>query len=168
MEDVKNMTRGIIYTLIYIIVTIVIPYLGFTWVKNLNVLGVPIQLEQSQYDRIIFWILAFGLIISGCAFFSYSSPSQSIRRGVFSLIQIILNCFYIWSYRFSGALEVEFTIAGFGYLYINLHQMILVYLGVYFLTILLKIYDIVDFTINRFKIRDEREQKLLQKEVKVK
>ncbi len=165
MEDTKNMIRGIIFTIIYIITTIVIPYLGFTWVKNLSIQGMPIQLEQVQYENIIFWIFAFGLIVSGCAFFAYSSPSQSIRRGIFSLLQVILNCFYIWSYRFSGALEVEF-IFEFGSVYINLTQMILVYLGVYFLTILLKIYDVIDFTVNRYKIREEREQKLLQKEGK--
>ncbi|MFX1274944.1 MAG: hypothetical protein ACFFBP_03690 [Promethearchaeota archaeon] len=160
------MTRGIIFAIIYIITTIVVPYLGFTWIKNLTIQGFEIQIEQTQYETIIFWIFAFGLIISGCAFFSYSSPPQSIRRGVFSLIQIILNCFYIWSYRFSGALTVEFVIVDYGILYLDLQQMILVYLGVYFLTILLKVYDVVDFTINRFKIREEKEQKLLQKEVR--
>lgn len=165
MEDVKNVTRGIIYTIIYIIVTIVVPYFTFTIIKNLTISGVPITLEQVKYDRIIFWVFAFGLIISGCAFFAYSSPKNTIRRAVFSLIQIILNCLYVWSYRFSGAMDIEFIIVGFGDLIINLEQMILVYLGIYFLTILLRIYDVVDFSINRFKIREEKEQKILQKEV---
>ena len=133
MEDFKNMTRGILFTLIYIVVTIIIPYLTFTWVKNLTVAGMDFGLEQKQYENIVFWVIAFGLVISGCAFFSYSSPSQSIRRGVFSLIQVILNCFYIWSYKFSGALEIEFVITGYGNVYINLQQMILLYLGIYLL-----------------------------------
>ena len=167
MDDVKNMTRGIIFTLIYIVVTIVIPYLTFSWIKNISVFGLlELELTQEKYDSIIFWVFAFGLVISGCAFFAYSSPSQSIRRAVFSLIQIILNCFYIWSYKFSGATAVEFELVGLGNVVINLQQMITVYLGVYFLTILLKIYDVADFSINRFKIREEREEKRLMKEVK--
>jgi len=43
-----------------------------------------------------------------------------------------------------------------GFLSLNLQQMVLVYLGIYFLTIILKIYDVIDFTINREKIRNER------------
>lgn len=165
MDDFKNITRGIIFTIIYIVVTIVIPYFTFTFIKNLTIAGLPITLEQVTYNRIIFWVFAFGLIISGCAFFAYSSPKYTIRRAVFSLIQIILNCLYVWSYKFSGAMDIEFIIVDFGTLTINLEQMILVYLGIYFLSILLKVYDVVDFSVNRFKIREEKEQKLLQKEV---
>ena len=165
MDDVKNITRGIIYALIYIIVTIIVPYFTFTIIKNIKIAEVELTIEQVKYNQIIFWVFAFGLIISGCAFFAYSSPKNTIRRAVFSLIQIILNCFYVWSYKFSGAMDVEFIVVGLGDLIINLEQMILVYLGIYFLTILLRIYDVVDFSVNRFKIREEKEQKILQKEV---
>ena len=160
-RDAKNIIRGIGFTAIYIITTMIIPYFTFTWVKELSIFGiVDIEMTQSQYDKIIFWILAFGLIISGAAFFSYSSPPQSIRGGVFALIQVILNCFYIWSYKFSGATEIQFDIVNFGFFYLNLQQMIITYLGIYFLTILLKVYDIVDFAVNREKIREKRMEKL--------
>ena len=141
--------------------TIIIPYLTFSWVQNLSIFGViDIEMTQAQYERIIFWVIAFGLIVSGSAFFAYSSPPQSIRGGIFALIQVILNCFYIWSYRFSGATEIQFEITSFGSFYLNLQQMIIVYLGLYFLTILLKIYDIVDFVVNREKIREKRVEKI--------
>ena len=166
MDDIKNMTRGIIFAIIYIVVTIIIPYLTFTIVKNLSIAGLDLTIEQVKYDRILFYVFAFGFIISGCAFFAYSSPKNTIRRAFFSLLQIILNCLYIWSYKFSGAMEIEFVLVGYGNIYINLQQLILVYLGIYFLSILLRIYDLVDFSVNRFKIREEKEQKLLQKEVK--
>ena len=160
-RDAKNIIRGVGFTLIYILTTIVIPYYTFSWVKELSIFGlIDIEMTQSQYDKIIFWVLAFGLIISGCAFFSYSSPPQSIRGGVFALIQVILNCFYIWSYKFSGATEIQFDIVNFGFFYLNLQQMIVTYLGIYFLTILLKAYDIVDFVVNREKIRELRMEKI--------
>ena len=156
---VKNMVRGGIFAAIYIVTTIVIPFLTFSWVMSLEVEGVDLELYQDRYAQIIFYVLAFGLLISGTAFFAYSSPSQSIRRGVFSLIQIILNCFYLWSYKFSGALELELTLVDMGIVSINLSQMILTYMGIYFLVVILKTYDLVDFTVNRNKIKYERGKK---------
>ncbi|KKN32213.1 hypothetical protein LCGC14_0816060 [marine sediment metagenome] len=164
MSGTTNIIRGIIFTIIYIITTILVPFFIFRWVMNFQVAIPPdgeiaIEMTQESYDRIIFWIIAFGLLISGCAFFSYSSPKQSIRRGVFALIQVIVNCLYLWSYKFSGATEVRFNIdipAFSGFVMLNLEQMILIYLGIYFLTIVIKSYDIIDFIINRKKIRENR------------
>lgn len=160
MGWVPNLLKGIIYMGVYITTTMVVPFLTFTWVKEIQVLGVAIVLEQVQYERIIFWISAFGLLISACAFFNYSSPKQSIRKASFALIQILLNCLYIWSYKFSGATEVKFEIVfevtGIGFIAIDVQRMVLLYMGVYFLTILLKGYDLIDFIINRDKIRQKR------------
>ena len=151
MGTVKNMFKGILFTGIYLTITMIIPYLTFTWVKELSILGVPIVMSQLEYERILFWISAFGLMISGCAFFNYSSPKGSIRKAIFALIQILLNCLYIWSYKFSGATEISFEIFTIGNLSVDLSQMILLYMGIYFLTIILKVYDLVDFTLNRKK-----------------
>jgi len=159
MGTVRNMFKGILFTGIYLTTTMIIPYLTFTWVKDLTILGVPIVMSQLEYETILFWISAFGLMISGCAFFKYSSPKQSVRKGIFALIQIILNCLYIWSYKFSGATEVNFTIFTIGNLSIDFSQMVVLYMGIYFLTIILKVYDLVDFTLNREKIREKRYSK---------
>ena len=156
MGAVKNMVRGFIYSAIYVVTTIVIPLATFSWIRSMVVQGFPLDFEQQDYESIIFWLTAFGLIISGCAFFKYSSPKQSIRKGVFALIQVLVNCLYLWSYKFSGATEINFVILNFGFFSLNLQQMILVYMGIYFLTIVLKAYDIIDFTINREKIREDR------------
>ncbi|MEE9377578.1 MAG: hypothetical protein V3V33_06035 [Candidatus Lokiarchaeia archaeon] len=156
MGAVKNMVKGFIFAAIYVVTTIVIPMVLFSWVRTMVVQGLPLDFEQQDYVRVIFWLTAFGLIISGCAFFTYSSPKQSIRRGVFALIQVLVNCLYLWSYKFSGASNVTFIIADFGYFTLNISQMILVYMGVYFLTLVLKVYDIIDFSINREKIREDR------------
>ena len=149
----KNMIRGIIFASIYLTITLIIPYMTFSWIRTLKVEGVEIDIYQDRYNMIIYWVTAFGLIISGTAFFAYSSPAQSIRRGAFSLIQIILNCFYLWSYKFSGALEIEFELIDLGIMTINLSQMILLYMGIYFLTVIIKTYDLIDFIINRDKIK---------------
>lgn len=153
---IKNMVRGAIFAGIYIVITIIIPYLTFSWLMNLEIEDIELDLYKDQYAQILFYILAFGLLISATAFFAYSSPSQSIRRGVFSLIQIILNCFYLWSYKFSGALEIELNIVDLGIVEINLQQMILTYMGIYFLTVILKAYDLIDFIVNRDKIKFKR------------
>ena len=155
---IKNMIRGAKFAAIYILITIIIPFFTFSWVMNLEVEGIDLELYEEQYAQILFYVLAFGLLISATAFFAYSSPSQSIRRGVFSLIQIILNCFYLWSYKFSGALEIQITIVKLGMIEVNLQQLILTYMGIYFLTVILKSYDLVDFIINRDKIKFERGQ----------
>jgi hypothetical protein len=155
-----NILKGIIYMGVYLTTTMIIPFLTFTWINEIQVLGVSIVLEQLEYERIIFWISAFGLLISACAFFNYSSPKQSIRKGTFALIQILLNCLYIWSYKFSGATEVKFEIVfeitNVGFIAIDVQNMVMLYMGIYFLTILLKGYDLIDFVINREKIRQKR------------
>jgi len=152
----KNMVRGTIFAGIYVLITIVIPYMTFSWISQLTVQEMNLTMEKEKITNIYFWILAFGFLISGTAFFAYSSPSQSIRRGVFCLIQIFLNCLYIWSYKFSGATEIEFILVDLGTMSIDLSQMIMVILGIYFLTIILKTYDLVDFIVNRNKIREKR------------
>ncbi|MHA2005675.1 MAG: hypothetical protein ACXABO_02545 [Promethearchaeota archaeon] len=159
MGAVGNMVRGFIFSAIYVVTTIVVPLVTFTLLFNLVVQGLPLDFEQQDYQNIVFWVIAFGLIISGCAFFTFSSPKQSIRRGVFALIQVLVNCLYLWSYKFSGATEITFNIIGFGSMSLDVQQMILMYMGLYFLTIILKIYDIIDFTINREKIRENRMKK---------
>ena len=156
MGAVRNIVRGSIYSAIYAVITIVIPLVTFSWIWSMVVQGFPLDFEQQDYQNVLFWVTAFGLVITGCAFFTYSSPKQSIRRAIFALIQILVTCLYIWSYKFSGALNLEFVIANYVYFSLNLSQMILVYMGIYFLTIVLKVYDIIDFTINREQIRENR------------
>jgi len=158
-----NITKGVIFMSVYIVTTMVIPYFTFTFIKNMQLLGVDIVLEQQNYEKIIYWVSAFGLLISSTAFFNYSSPKQSIRKGTFALIQIILNCLYIWSYKFSGATEVRFEIVievvNIGYISVNVENMVMLYMGIYFLTIILKGYDFFDFLLNRKTIREKRYNK---------
>jgi len=154
MGAVKNMVKGFIFTGIYVLFTVVIPLVFFTLIFSIE--GLPLEWEQQDKNNITFWIVAFGLLVSGLAFFKYSSPKQSIRKAVFALVQVIVNCLYIWSYRFSGAAEITFVISDFGFFSLDVSQMLLIYMGIYFLTIILRVYDVIDFTINREKIRENR------------
>lgn len=154
MGAVKNMVKGFIFTGIYVLFTVVIPLIFFTLIFSIE--GLPLEWEQQDKNRITFWLVAFGLLVSGLAFFKYSSPKQSIRKAIFALVQVIVNCLYIWSYRFSGAAEITFVILDFGFFSLDLSQMLLIYMGIYFLTIILRVYDVIDFTINREKIRENR------------
>jgi hypothetical protein len=156
MGAVKNMVRGFIYSAIYAVFTIFIPLFTFSWLFQLTVQGFPLEFEQQEYQNILYWVTAFGLIICGCAFFSHSSPKQSIRKAVFALIQVIVNCLYIWSYKFSGATDIQFTIVGYGFFFLDFQQMVLIYMGIYFLTIVIRVYDVIDFAINRERIRENR------------
>ncbi|MFW9782463.1 MAG: hypothetical protein ACFFFB_09295 [Candidatus Heimdallarchaeota archaeon] len=154
MGAFKNMLRGFLFTSVFVVVTIIIPLILFSVVYDIA--GFYLEWDAQAYNEIIFWLIAFGLIISGIAFFKYSSPKKSIRRAIFALIQVIVNCFYIWSFKFSGAAEITITIQDWGFFSLNLSQMLLVYMGIYFLTIVIRVYDVIDFTINREKIREER------------
>ncbi|NHJ20001.1 MAG: hypothetical protein EAX91_03585, partial [Candidatus Lokiarchaeota archaeon] len=69
-----NIFKGIIFMGVYIVITMVIPFFTFTWIRELSILGVDIVLTQQDYENIIFWISAFGLLISATAFFNYSAP----------------------------------------------------------------------------------------------
>ena len=128
MGSVKNMVKGSIYTTVYVVFTLMIPLVTFSLVKDYVVKGVlPLELTQQQYNDIVFWITALGLLICACAFFTYSSPKQSIRKGVFALIQVLVNSLYIWSYKFSGATNIIFSLdmgGTAGFLALNLQTMV--------------------------------------------
>ncbi|MFX0142169.1 MAG: hypothetical protein ACFFDN_51500, partial [Candidatus Hodarchaeota archaeon] len=151
----KNMVRGVIFMMMYVISTLIIPIITFSVIRTIDVsaFGITVNLAQESYAQIIYWILALGLIICGFAFFTFSSPKQSIRRGFSALVQVFLNCLYIWSYKFSGATDIRFEILGLGGLTIDIANLVMVYLGIYFLLIIIKLYDFIDFIVNRKKIR---------------
>ncbi len=157
MGAVGNMVKGFIFAAIYAVVTIVIPIIMFSIIVHLPILPFgQLDFTREDYENVRFWIISIGIIICACAFFSHSSPKQSIRKASFALIQVLVNCIYIWAYKFSGALEWTFTVENVAFLTLNVSQMVLVTLGIYLLTIVLRVYDLIDFTINREKIREER------------
>ncbi len=161
MGAAKNVIIGSLKSVIYVSFTLIIPLLTFSYIRHLEIpdMGVSITLADDAYFTIIFWLTAFGVLTSGCAFFKYTAPKESVRRGLLGLIQIIVNCLYVWSYKFSGASTVIFLVEQYGIIIIDLSAVIKVYLGVYFLLICLRLFDFIDFLAHRGDIQINRQYK---------
>ncbi|GAG67857.1 unnamed protein product [marine sediment metagenome] len=107
MGGMKNIFRGFIGMAIYMTTTMLIPALTFDYVDKM-VIPIPpdeildIEIAKGNIAVVIFWLVALGLTISGLAFFSWSSPKESRRKIVFSILLVVAHCFYLWSYKFSG------------------------------------------------------------------
>jgi len=155
-KRISNLLMGIFFASLYFIATVLVPYLTFTWLMALEIEGAEIEITASQYNKIIYWIIALGSIITATAFCTHSSPPQSIRKGVLSLIQIFLNCLYIWSYKYSGALDLNIELIDFGIIALNLTQLIIAYLAVYFFTVFIKFYNLIYYIVRRDDIRFKR------------
>ena len=155
----KNLLNGILYSALYFIATILIPFLTISAIVALEIEITEIEITNSLYNKILYWIIAIGSIITATAFCTHSAPPQSVRKGFLSVIQILLNCFYIWSYKISGALDLNIELVDLGILTLNLTQLIIVCLGVYFFVVLIKVYNLTNYIIKKDEIRFKRGKK---------
>lgn len=160
----KNITRGLIVMTIYIFTTIVIPYITFDFVTNLSIpitdtQTVDITMAQGDVDAIFYWLISLGLVISGLAFFSQSSPRKSRRAVIFSILQVLANGFYLWSYKFSGAAVLELTIIDLGIVQLDLIEMLSLYLGSYSLVIITKLWKLAE--VDYYSRQEKGERKKL-------
>lgn len=151
-----NLVIGAFFASLYLIVTVLIPYFTFTWLKALQIEDAEIDITTSQYNKIIYWIIALGSITTATAFCTHSSPPESIRKGILSLIQILLNCSYIWSYKYSGALDLNIELVDFGIIALNLTQLIIAFVGIYIFTLFIKGYNLIYYIVRRDDIRFKR------------
>ena len=164
MGAAKNIIRGLIVMGIYITTTIVIPIFTFDFVTNLSIEVVPgqtidITMAQGDVDAIFYWLISLGLVISGLAFFSQSSPRKSRRAVIFSILQVLANGFYLWSYKFSGAAVLELQIVNLGVIQIDLIEMLSLYLGAYSLVIITKLWKLAE--VDYYSRKDKGERKKL-------
>lgn len=161
MGATKSIIMGVLKSIIHVSIVLIFPLVTFAYIRRLEIpdLGLTISIEESAYQVIVYWIIAFGLLASGCAFFKYTAPKQSVRKGLFGLIQIPVQQLYLWSYKFSGGTQITFFISNYGTILLDLTELIRVYLGIYFLLFCLRLYDFLDFMINKQKIQLERAYK---------
>ena len=152
----RNLINGLMVSALYFTATILIPFLTFYSIMALDIEGTEIEITESKYQKIIYWIIAIGSIITATAFCTHSAPPQSIRKGTLSIIQVILNCLYVWSYQISGALDLNIELVDFGIITLNLTQLIIVYLGVYLFTVLIKVINLISFISKKDEIRFKR------------
>ena len=152
----RNLINGLMVSALYFTATILIPFLTLTSIMALDIEGTEIEITESKYQKIIYWIIAIGSIITATAFCTHSAPPQSIRKGALSVVQVFLNCLYVWSYQISGALDLNIELVDFGIITLNLTQLIIVYLGVYLFTVLIKVINLVKFISKKDEIRFKR------------
>ncbi len=160
MGGMKNIFRGFIGMAIYIITFMLIPILTFDFVDNMEIPVPPdqilnIDIAKGNIDVVKFWLIALGLMISGLAFFTWSSPRNSRRKIVFSMLLVFTNCFYLWSYKFSGATLFGIEIPGLGSVTLDFAEMVMLYLGAYTLIIIAKIWKLIEVEIGKRKEKKE-------------
>ncbi len=158
MGATKNIIKGVISTGIYAVFVIVIPYYSITSLYNLDLssYGAVLGITYLRYKKTVFYTFAIGLLLCGSAFFYYSSPPKSVRKAGIGILQVVLNTIYMWIYAYSGLTAIPIQILGLGEFILDLTGMVLTSMVLYSLTIIVKIYDVVDFTINKEKIQAEK------------
>ncbi len=160
MGGMKNIFRGFIGMAIYMTTTMLIPALTFDYVDKM-VIPIPpdeildIEIAKGNIAVVIFWLVALGLTISGLAFFSWSSPKESRRKVVFSILLVFAHCLYLWSYKFSGATAFGVEIPGFGRVTFDFAGIVLLYLGAYALIIVAKIWKLIEVEFSKRKEKKE-------------
>jgi len=161
MGGMKNLFRGFIGMAIYMTTTMLIPALSFDYVDKMEISIPPtgqildIEIAKGGIAVVIFWLVALGLTISGLAFFTWSSPKDSRRKVVFSILLVFANCFYLWSYKFSGATAFGIQIPGLGRVTLDFVGMVLLYLGAYTLIIVAKIWKLIEVEFGKRKEKKE-------------
>lgn len=141
----KNIFKGIIKGLITLVLSIIVPLLLFKQIKDFpDVMGLDISLENTEYNRILFWITAVGMISVSFSFAKGSSPKRSKQKAIFGIGGVLANCFYIYQYKFSGASTFTMQISDLGTISVDLGVILNLWMGLIFLKIIIEIYDLFD------------------------
>lgn len=145
MSAGKNIFKGIIKGLITLVLSIIVPLVLFKQIKDFpDIMGLDISLENTEYNRILFWITAVGMISVSFSFAKGSSPKRSKRKALFGIGGVFANCFYIYQYKFSGASTFTMQISDLGTISVDLGVILNLWMGLIFLKIIIEIYDLFD------------------------
>ena len=143
----KNLLRGFGAALSNVITKILIPWYIFrSLLQNSAATFIDLGYTEAKVDIIIFWIVAFGSITASLSFTKASSPKYSTRKAVFDIILILANAFYLYVYRFSGALDIAVTLdlgSATGAFYLNFENMVYISMGVIGLNLIIGLYDFI-------------------------
>lgn len=150
-QGIKNILSGLVWAAFYFVTLILIPSYTFEALQSYTVSGVTIAIPTQQYEKLTFWIGNLGMVIVGLGFFAHSSPKRSIRKAVLGLLKIFVNALYIWVYKFSGVTVLTFDFSDPGVygavVSVDFSTIVMMLMGVFFLNIILAIYDLLDFAI---------------------
>ncbi len=143
----KNLLRGFGAALVNVITKILIPWYIFRSIlQDTTALVVDLGYTEAKVDIIIFWIVAMGSITASLSFTRAASPKYSSRKAAFDIILIIANAFYLYVYRFSGAIDIAVTLdlgIATSTFYLSFENMIYISMGVIGLNLIIGIYDLI-------------------------
>lgn len=143
MGSASLIFKGISLAAVKAVTRMLIPYYTFKYISELEIMGIPIGLTNEQFNIIVFWITALGLCSVACAFGKGASPKRSPRKAIFFFGDIVIYCFYLWCYKFSGAASLTLTFE-FGSVTYDLGVMLQLWMGVVVLKLILATYDLID------------------------
>ncbi len=143
----KNLLRGFGAALSNIITKILIPmYIFRSVLQDTTVMTLDLGYTKAKVDVILFWIVAMGSITASLSFTKAASPKYSTRKAVFDIISIFANAFYLYVYRFSGALDIAVALdlgGATGTFYLNFENMVYISMGVIGLNLIIGLYDFI-------------------------
>lgn len=147
MSAAKNLLKGFFAIVQYFLSYIIFPLWLFQYITTYD-FGF-FKVSVAQIDTIIYWITAIGILCTAIAFVAASSPDRSKRKGIFELLQVIFNTAYIYMYKFSGASEMIFNFVGnpSGAMSMNVTKLVYLWIGTYGLSILLAVFDLIDYCV---------------------
>ncbi len=143
----NNLLKGTFSGVWHWIIKITIPIFIFNYLMQLSIMGIQLYTEE-KVALITYWIIAFGLISTGVAVFVGSSPKYSVRHAIGSLLMLVTNGFYLYVYKFSGAVDfrnISLTVgAGITATFsLNMDVMIYMNMGLIGLNIIIILWDLV-------------------------
>ena len=143
----KNLLRGFGAALSNVIIKILIPmYIFRSVLQDTTIMEVDLGFTKAKVDIILFWLIAMGSISASLSFSKASSPKHSTRKAVFDIILILSNAFYLYLYRFSGALDIAVALdfgGATGMFYLNFESMVYISMGVITLNLIIGLYDFI-------------------------
>ncbi|MHA1341050.1 MAG: hypothetical protein ACTSRZ_13800 [Promethearchaeota archaeon] len=150
----KLIFMGILMAIIKFATNILVPYLTFKYISTIQVMGIPIGLTNEQFQIIIYWITALGLIQVAIAFAKGASPKRSPQKAIWTIFELGIYCLYLWCYKFSGAASLTLTFQ-YGAVTYDLAVMLRMWLGLVILKLFLAIWDLIDGSVYYYKKRKE-------------
>jgi hypothetical protein len=146
-KKTNNLLKGFTAALINVITKILIPmYIFRTVLQDTTLMTIDLGYTEAKVDIIMFWLVAIGSITASLSFTKASSPKYSTRKAIFEIILIIANAFYLYLYRFSGALDIAVSLdlgTAVGTLSLNFENMIYISMGVIALNLIIGLYDLI-------------------------
>ena len=143
----KNLLRGFGAALVNVVTKILIPWYIFRSILQETTASIiDLGYTEAKVDIILFWIVAMGSITASLSFTKAASPKYSTRKAAFAIVLIIANAFYLYVYRFSGAIDIAVTLdlgIATSTFYLSFENMIYISMGVVILNLIVGIYDLI-------------------------